>query len=82
MWGRPTAPSEESRIALQSLFVKFWIPSFSNSQQIFYASTFISYITSHKIQLFKAFALLKSCYELGIIHNKKEEREENEIINQ
>ena len=45
------------------------IPSFSNTEQIFYASTFISFITSRKIQLFKAFALLKHCYELGLIQN-------------
>jgi hypothetical protein len=55
------------------------IPSFSNTEQIFYASTFISYITSHKIQLFKAFTFLKHCYELGIIQNSNDENTNNRV---
>jgi hypothetical protein len=55
------------------------IPSFSNTKQIFYASTFISYITSHKIQLFKAFTFLKQCYELGVIQNSIDENTNNTV---
>ncbi|MHA1945994.1 MAG: hypothetical protein ACXAC6_02920 [Candidatus Hodarchaeales archaeon] len=55
------------------------IPSFSNTKQIFYASTFISYITSHRIQLFKAFAFLKHCYELGLIQNSIDENTNNAV---